>query len=138
MASGEGINPSGGNLPKWKTIGRSKNLTDSENNGHALGGQNSAVVDATSVVEQENAQTTISVKEPTSPHLFAYPEGKCESLVFSLEDELALGSKLGDIVEKLSEESIATHGSFTVVLSGGSLVKVRCCDFNNLKQPPKS
>lgn len=64
-------------------------------------------------------------KPKVAAHLFEYEEGgpwPCSvSILPHLHD---VAESLADHVARISAESIKARGSFTIVLSGGSLVKV--------------
>lgn len=64
-------------------------------------------------------------EKPKGAHLFPYGEGPWDSALCILDDLPQVFDALADQVVKISEESIKLRGNFTIVLSGGSLVKVR-------------
>lgn len=58
-----------------------------------------------------------------APLYFTYPSGESEVDVTVYENDFAAANGLAELIVKASTASIAKKGSFTVALSGGSLVK---------------
>lgn len=58
-----------------------------------------------------------------APQYFTYPSGESEVEVIVHESEFSAANGLADLVARASAASIAAKGSFTIALSGGSLVK---------------
>ncbi len=59
-----------------------------------------------------------------APQYFTYPSGESEVDVIVHDNEFSAANGLADTIARASAASIAAKGSFTVALSGGSLVKV--------------
>jgi len=72
-----------------------------------------------------NAQAVSNGKPKVAAHLFEYEEGPWPCSVSILPHLHDVAESLADHVARISAESIKAGGSFTIVLSGGSLVKVR-------------
>lgn len=56
---------------------------------------------------------------------FQQPEQAEEMVVVVRPNADEVGASVGELVLRVSQEAIATHGRFTLALSGGSLPKVR-------------
>ena len=57
------------------------------------------------------------------PLYFTYPAGESEVEVIIHESQFSAANGLADLVARASAASIAAKGSFTIALSGGSLIK---------------
>lgn len=62
---------------------------------------------------------------PHPPHLFSYPEGSARSSVLPFDGFEALSAALSARIQAVAAAAIDSRGVFTLVLSGGSLIKVR-------------
>ena len=58
-----------------------------------------------------------------APQYFTYPSGESEIDVIIYDNEFSAANGLADTIARASAASIAAKGSFTIALSGGSLVK---------------
>lgn len=89
------------------------------------------VVDGTaSSEEDEFALQSQNGKPKAAVHLFEYEEGgPWPSSVFILPHLQDVAESLAEYVANISQDSIKHRGVFTIVLSGGSLVKVPPCKF---------
>ena len=58
-----------------------------------------------------------------APMYFTYPSGESEVEVIVHDSEFSAANGLAELVARASAASIASKGSFTIALSGGSLVK---------------
>lgn len=72
-------------------------------------------------------------KPKAAVHLFEYEEGPWPCSVSILPHLHDVAESLADYIARISEESIKHRGSFTIVLSGGSLVKVSLPCVHNTK-----
>lgn len=70
-----------------------------------------------------NAPAVSNGKPKVAVHLFEYEEGPWPSSVYILPHLHDVAESLAEHVARISAESIKASGSFTIVLSGGSLVK---------------
>jgi hypothetical protein len=82
------------------------------------------VLDGAALEETKpNAQAVSNGKPKVAVHLFEYEEGPWPCSVSILPHLHDVAESLADHVARISAESIKAGGSFTIVLSGGSLVK---------------
>lgn len=73
---------------------------------------------------ESHTQAVQNGKPKVAVHLFEYEEGPWPCSVSILPHLHDVAESLADHVARISAESIKARGCFTIVLSGGSLVKV--------------